>query len=316
MQTLRPRLVSRAALTLGACVTAVMLAGCGLGGGPSTKNATVSVTRDFGSDVLGVKTQKKVPGAETVMSLLERNFKVSTRYGGGFVESINGQSGTSSSHDWFFYVNGILAPKGAAATTVNAGDQVWWDLHDWRASNGVPAVVGSYPEPFLNGVGGKRFPTLLDCAPDAKKACRIVAKGLTAAGVKVSYQAIGGESEADTLAMMVGTWKDLHGIFAMELIDAGPAHSGVYAQFVGGNGQALELDNPAGQVVRTLRGNAGLLAATDQASQNDPTWVVTGTDTAGVDAAAAALTPATLRHHFAVALSDDRALPIPLDPKQ
>ena len=37
--------------------------------------------------------ETKVPGAETVMSLLQRHFKVTTRYGGGFVESIDGHTG-------------------------------------------------------------------------------------------------------------------------------------------------------------------------------------------------------------------------------
>jgi len=50
------------------------------------------------------------------MSLLERNAKVSTRYGGGFVQSIQGRAGSSSKTDWFYYVNGVQAPMGAATT--------------------------------------------------------------------------------------------------------------------------------------------------------------------------------------------------------
>ena len=36
----------------------------------------------------------------------------------------------------------------------------------------VPAVVGSFPEPFLHGSEGKRFPVRLDCAPDAARPVR------------------------------------------------------------------------------------------------------------------------------------------------
>jgi hypothetical protein len=64
-------------------------------------------------------------------------------------------------------------------------------------------------------------------------------------------------------------------------------------------------------VVRTLTGNAGLVAATAQGSQT-PTWLITGTDAAGVSAAAAALTPARLHDHFALAVQGGTDLPIPL----
>jgi hypothetical protein len=65
-------------------------------------------------------------------------------------------------------------------------------------------------------------------------------------------------------------------------------------------------------VVRTLAADAGLIAATsDQASE--PTWLVTGTDTAGVSAAAAALTSSRLRDHFALAVQGRTDTPVPVD---
>ena len=90
------------------------IAGCGLGAGPGTSNARLTVTADFGSRAIGLFAQSHVPGAETVMTMLERSFRVSTSYGGGFVDSIDGRSGGSGERDWFYYVNGLLAPKGAA----------------------------------------------------------------------------------------------------------------------------------------------------------------------------------------------------------
>ena len=63
------------------------------------------------------------------------------------------------------------------------------------------------------------------------------------AGVKVSYQVLGGGSGSDSLAVVVGTWRDLRGVIAADLIGSGPSTSGVFAQFVGTGGQALELDN-------------------------------------------------------------------------
>lgn len=116
------------------------------------------VTRDFGSKVL-VEKSATVTGSPTVMDVLAKNAKVETAYGGGFINSINGlASGHTDSGgakiDWFYCVNGIQASVGAADLKVRAGDKIWWDYHDWSSVSFVPAVVGSYPEPFVHGYEG------------------------------------------------------------------------------------------------------------------------------------------------------------------
>jgi hypothetical protein len=110
----------------------------------------------------------------------------------------------------------------------------------------------------------------------------------------------------------VGTWKDVQGEFAASEIEHGPGSSGIYARFGGTNGSTLELLNPHGQVVRTLGAGAGLVAATGNSS-TAPVWIVTGTDPAGVSAAAAALTPERLDDHFALAVQGQTYLPVPLE---
>ena len=307
---------SRLGLAIAAALGAVAIAGCGLGAGPGTSDVTLNVTRDFGSQPVGQVVEKKVPGTETVMRLLEHHFPVGTKYGGGFVESIGRWSGTSSDRDWFYYVNGIQAPYGAASTLVHKGDHIWWDLHDWHATDSIPAVVGSFPEPFSTGIKGQRLPTVLDCASNATAACNQVGRELRREHITYADAVLGSGSGSDSLAIVVGTWQQLKGSIAAELIGAGPKQSGVYAQVVGAQGQAIELDNPAGQVVRTLRGSAGLIAATEQPSLNQPTWLITGTDAAGVNAAAAALTPAKLHDHFALAVVGGQDLALPLSPSQ
>lgn len=292
----------------GACALAI--AGCGLGAGRGTSNVTLTVTRDFGSSRVAAITQARVPGSETVMRMLQRSFRVSTRYGGGFVESINGLSGTASRRDWFYYVNGIEAPLGAASTPVHRGDRIWWDLHDWSASESVPAVVGSFPEPFVHGNGGKRLPTTIQCAPDVSAACGRVASALRAEGIPTATQLPGTGSGANTLGVVVGTWRDLHAEIVASLIQRGPADSGVYARFSGAGGGSLELLDPHGRAVRTLGPGTGLVAAT--ANRSTPVWLITGTDSAGVLAAAQAMTPARLRDHFALAVQAGRDLPLPL----
>ena len=293
-------------------VATLALAGCGLGPGPGTSNVTLTVTRDFGSGSVGQATARKVPGSETVIRMLERHFRVTTRYGGGFVESINGLSGSSSQNDWFYYVNGIEASSGSATTAVNQGDRIWWDLHDWSATDTIPAVVGSFPEPFLHGSGGRRYPVTVDCAADVSVACERVSRELRAANVPFASQVIGASSGSDSLALVVGTSHDLAPTLVLRLIDGGPSSSGVYARFTAG-GAALELLNPRGAVVRTVSGDAGLIAATGQGS-SPPTWVITGTDVAGVSDAAAALRPASLRDHFALAVQHSTLLPVPQEP--
>lgn len=299
-------------MTIAAVAAAAIVSGCGLGPGSGTSDVNLTVTRDFGARPVLSVTQQRVPGSETVMRMLQRSSRITTRYGGGFVESIEGLSGTSSRRDWFYYVNGVEAPVGAAQTAVHRGDRIWWDLHDWSATQSIPAVVGSFPEPFVHGVGGKRLPTALECASDVKVACDRVAAALRAVGVPTASQLLGTGSGTDSLAMLVGTWSDVRGSIAASLIARGPSSSGIYAQFEGPGGGSIRLLDSRGRVARTLAAGSGLIAATAQNS-SQPAWLVTGTDPAGVAAAATSLTPAALKDRFALAVHGSAEIPVPLN---
>jgi hypothetical protein len=303
----------RAAIALGLLSTLASwatLAGCGLGAGRGTSDVTLTVTRQFGRVTVATRTERHAPGSETVMRMLERSLAVRTRFGGGFVESIDGFSGGPPHQDWFYYVNGVQASVGAASTAVHRGDAIWWDLHDWDATQSVPAVVGSFPEPFLHGLGGKRLPTTVECATDVTAACKRVSAELSAAGVPIASQLLGTGSGPDTLGVVVGTWSELRPEVAASLIAHGPSASGVYARFSAG-GSSLQLLGPRAEVERTLGAGAGLIAATADKSSK-PTWLITGTDTAGVTSAAGSLSPAALRNHFALAVQGGSRLPVPL----
>jgi hypothetical protein len=291
----------------GAIASAIALAGCGLGAGPGTSNVSLTVTRDFGAHRVGAVSKGRVPGSETVMRMLERSFRVGTRYGGGFVESIDGLAGSAARRDWFYYVNGTMASVGAAQQAVHHGDKIWWDLHDWLAPDQPQAVVGSYPEPFLHGAGGKRFPTAVECATDVGASCKRVSDALRAIGVPVASQLMGTGSGTDSVAVVVGTWNDIKRSVAGALIAHGPGSSGIYAKFSRGQ---LELLDSTGHVARTLGSRAGLVAATAQLS-SPPTWLITGTDAAGVAAAAASLNAGSLRDRFALAVRGDQRLSVP-----
>lgn len=287
---------------------AVIAAGCGLGPGKGTSDVGLVVTKGFGTTQIGSVTQRRVPGSETVIRMLSRSFPISTRYGGGFVESIAGSSGSPPHLDWFYYVNGVEAPKGAASTAVHQGDRIWWDLHDWSATNSIPAVVGSFPEPFLHGVGGKRLPVTVECATDVSAACNRVTSALRAVGVPSAQQALATGSGINTVGVVVGTWSDLRVQRLASVLRAGPTASGVYARF---SGSSLELLDPRGANARTLGSGAGLIAATAEHG-SAPIWVITGTDTRGVDAAAAALSPGRLHDRFALAVSGGTDIPLPM----
>jgi hypothetical protein len=300
-------------VTLAVAAT-LAVAGCGLAADSGSGGATLTITHAFGSQGVSTHVQRRLADGETVEQVLQRSYEVRTGPHGRVVESIAGAAANGRGLSWMLWVNGIAPTKRVGRLAVDHGDQIWWDLHDSVATGSVPAVVGAYPEPFTTGVGGRRLPTVLACAPDAQAACTIVAHALSRAGVKVADQLLGGGSGSDSLAVVVGTFRDLKGVIAAQLIKGGPSLSGVYAQFAGDGGSTLELDNPQGQVVRTLHDGAGLVAATEQPGLNEPAWLITGTDLAGVKAAAAALTPARLHNHLALAIAGGKDLPLPLDP--
>lgn len=284
------------------------LAGCGLGPGSTPTGVQLTVTRDFGARVLYGARAPKVVGQETVMSLLQRNASVSTRYGGGFVQGIDGlQGGTQGGepHDWFYYVNGVEATRGAADTSVHPGDRVWWDWHDWSQTDEVPAVVGSFPEPLLAGIAGTRYPVRVECAEPSAAACGAVLARLRQLGVPAAAAALSGGEGPAILRVLVGPLSALAGDPSVKVIAQGPRASGVYARFTAG-GSALELLDADGQATRTLGAGAGLVAAT-RYREEAPVWIVTGTDAAGVARAADALDETALRDKFALALEGSGA---------
>ena len=161
-----------------------------------------------------------------------------------------------------------------------------------------------------HGSGGKRFPTTLECGDGMTEICSRVAAELHSVGVPAASQAIGTGSGNDSLAIVVGTWSELKALIAANLLALGPQRSGVYARFTR-DGASLQLLDVDGRVARTLGAGAGLIAAT-QDTVSAPTWLVTGTDPAGVASAASALTAARLKDHFALAVAPGGAgIPVP-----
>jgi hypothetical protein len=291
-----------------AVVAALALGGCGLGAGSAPTSVSLLVTQGFGAQTVVSNSRPKIVGADTVMRMLQRNATVATRYGGGFVESIDGLSGGGSS-DWFYYVNGVQAPKGAADTKLHNGDHVWWDRHQWSAAESIPAVVGSFPEPFVDGYGGRRYPLRIECTQTGSKACAAVEHDFAAMNIEAFLGCLLCSQYNLSLRVVVGPYATLTGDPAADELARGVGASGVFARFED-HGTRLALLGPSGRVVRTAAAGAGLVAATRFMGQ-PPVWFVTGTDAAGVAAAVSAFDSATLDQHFAVAVVDDAAIPRP-----
>jgi hypothetical protein len=282
------------AAALALCAAAV--AGCGIGPGAGEGDVDLTVTRDYGRQVI-LQRSDSIRESDTVLRVLDRNAHIATRYGGGFVQSIDrlsgGQSGGRSS-DWFFYVNGIESPIGAAQYDPSGGDRIWWDYRDWTAAMRVPAVVGSWPDPFVHGFQGRRWTAAVSCE-GAANPCAVVSQRLEDAGV-----ARGPGVSAGIAEIVVGPWDKIRRDNLPRLLSEAPDRSGVFARFVGTKKPLLELENQRGDPVGSLGTGGGLVAAL-RAGDGAPTWVVTGTDARGV-AAAANLLGDDLRNQYAVAI--------------
>jgi hypothetical protein len=275
---------------------ALAAAGCGLGPGKSTGDVDLAITRDYGTEAM-LQKQDSIHESDTVFRVLDRNADVTTRYGGGFVQSIDGLAGAQSGgrrSDWFFYVNGIESPIGAAQYDLSGGDRVWWDYRDWTAAMRVPAVVGSWPEPFVHGFQGERWTPAISCE-GAAAPCNRVELALKSGGARASDL---GESEG-AADIVVGSWSQIRRDRVPALLSGGPEGSGVFAHFVGAKRPLLELLNQQGQPAGSIGKGGGLICAL-RPGDGPPVWVVTGTDRKGVLAAAALVGPA-LRNRYAVA---------------
>jgi hypothetical protein len=198
---------TRLAVFLG-LLLATALAGCGLGLPAAPTQVELTITSDFGSGSLEQRALKPGPEAETVMDLLRRNARVLTGPGGESVQSIDGQS-ASSPERWFYYINGVRASRSPTRVKVHPGDHIWWDLHDPQGAADAPVIVGSFPEPFLNGSGGQRLPVRVECVNVQSRACKTVTGRLRSLGVPAAIAGIGVTEGLDTLRVLVGPWNAL-----------------------------------------------------------------------------------------------------------
>lgn len=159
-------------------LVAAGLAGCGQG---EKGKAQVWVTRDRGETVF---EQGSVPAGLTALQGLDRLAEVETGYGGAFVNKIDGvASSRLHQRDWFFFVNGYEADRGAASYRLRGGDVEWWDYRSWQGVEREPVVIGAFPEPFLHGYDGKRRTAAVRFGPGFRAEARALARVVHARSV-------------------------------------------------------------------------------------------------------------------------------------
>lgn len=299
----------RTAVAIALFFSVLAAAGCGLGPGDEVGGVDLTVSREYGTVPMLHRQVGDVNESDTVMRVLERSTDVATRYGGGFVQSIDGLEAEESvdrSLDWFFYVNGVESTVGAADYSLHGGESIWWDYRDWGAAMRVPAVVGAWPQPFLGGYEGKVHPVGVECM-DGGAACAEVEARLKDAGIEVSSPPPDG-----SIRVLVGPWSRVRTDPAAGQIERGPQVSGVFANFhSGGGGYRLIGLDEGGDDALELGQDAGLVAATRR-FEDPPVWVVTGGTETAVRAAAYLLDSASLRDHYAVAVDGKRETALPV----
>jgi len=293
-----------------ALVSAFAAAGCGLGPGDRLEQVELTVTRDYGAGELLSREIGDVAESDTVMRVLERDAEIATRYGGGFVQSIDGLEADRREGrywDWLYYVNGVEASVGAAGYELDGGEAIWWDYRDWTDTQRVPAVVGSWPHPFVDGYeGAGRPPVAVECMAGGS-ACDEDRARLEQAGAAVAS----GEPEG-AIRVLVGPWERVRLDPAAALIEDGMQASGVFAQ-LDRDGEGFELRglDQEGEEARRFGPDTGLVAATRRYAA-PPVWVVTGTSAAGVRAASRLLDKGGLSDHYAVAVEGGEETPLPV----
>jgi len=151
----------------------LLLAGCGEERGGDGK-AQLWITRDRGAQVL---LEREVPAGLTAMQALDRVADVETRYGGRFVQAIDGIEGSlTKQRDWFWFVNGIEGDRSATEYRLRPGDVEWWDFRSWSGARmAQPVVVGAFPEPFVHGYDGEVRPAVVvGSGPAARAIARLI----------------------------------------------------------------------------------------------------------------------------------------------
>jgi hypothetical protein len=287
---------------------------------PVDKTVELVITRDFGQELIS-EDRIKIGGDSTAIAVLQDGVEIETKYGGGFVNSINGISSQFEGNngqklDWFYYMNGMSCNIGASDYTVNLGDIEHWDFRNWGYYQMTPAIIGDFPQPFVNGFNGKVYPTTIVYEQPYQEAAGNLMKGLLQTGVNtVSMIDISGLTEQvktnNNLILITGTGNTI-----LEELSKAQKKLGLYAYIenggliltdASGNKQELSPDSAVIEATQNPWNPAGTAAG------QNVLWIITGTNDAAVTDAVSILTTGfdDIKYSFAVALTGTDIIKIP-----
>lgn len=312
----------RAWALISAVLALAVLTGCATeltAGSKEEITTRIVVTQDFGREPMLDETIE-VPSGTSAMQAIKEVAAVETAYGGGFVKAIDGtrsefEGGTK--YDWLFYINGISSNKGAGGYTLHNGDVQHWDLHDWSFRTFIPAIVGSFPEPFLNGFGGQKRQTVVLYSDPYAEDAEALRDKLTSLGVKdvsdCNASTLSEHDKQNSNLILVGTMED-------ELVSELNVVWDRLGFFLHFEDSATVSYAANGEPAAVYGAGCGLVQATQNpwnpkgtGACENVVWMVSGTDAAGVKGAVDALVNRTdeIEHAFAVVTANGDIIKVP-----
>jgi hypothetical protein len=268
-------------------VFTLFFGGCG-GTSPENTGGTVSlwVTRDFAGEEL-FSGELQAEAGQSVMALLKAHLGVETEYGGGFVNSIGGLasgytavSGAKQEKlDWFYYMNGIASGVGAVSYFPRHRDVIWWDYHSWGNMPFTPAVIGAFPQPFLNGYQEHNPKTVILTGDGCSELGELLAGHFRKIGVAevevLPYEEKLAASRAG-ITIVIAPWAGLSESNFWKGMQINRDKTGWFAEL---SPESFHSLNVYGKRQASYDGNAGAILATGT-GLGDPTplWLLTALD--------------------------------------
>ena len=242
------------------------------------------MTRDFGHEQLGTARIENVREDETVMRMLRSEFDIDTRYGGRFVQSIDGLEGAGAGgeRDWFYWVNGVEGSVGAAEFELSPGRPRPVGLarlggDDARAGDRrrLPRAVrararGQAPA----GAGGVR-------GAQSRRSAAMRARRSRRSARRPRRASLGAPGTETITRLAVARWPEARIVRGASGLEDGPETTGVFARF-DPDGRSIELLDERGEVARTVRPGDGVgIVLAMRPLDEELVWLATGLDERG-----------------------------------
>lgn len=286
----------------------------------SSPTIVLLVTRDFGNEEI-LRETVELKKYWTVLDALDETVEISSDYGGSFISGINGlesysEGASGKRMDWFYYINGICADVGPLDYDLNDGDVIWWDYHEWKSMDATNStVIGSYPEPFVHGYRGETPATTIMSSEENRDMSDKLRQALMekgASNIEVSEIDNNVIENRQGPVIVLGEWEELSGFEYINKLNEAYGRNGSYIHYAGEN---LELMNKSSEKVRTLKNGAGsILSQGDGLGDENPLWIVSGTDTEGLEKAVKLLTENSdkIDSTYSVAVEENELIRLPV----